>query len=172
MAQERTTCLRCCMGLAQAQPVEPGVVVCSTCQRPMQDPVVIMNNSGSAAVSRALFNRLRNPRQLSWVRCLVPNITWEQLASWRTETWEHVRSSRSAKEDIEEFLLVEWSDVKRLCSFEVVAAGTADPAQAQGNVRFVARCGTMGVVAPPVLLRHRQVPTYCMFLLFPYCLSV
>ena len=171
MAQERSTCLRCCMGLAQAQPVQPGVEVCTSCQRPVQAPVVIMNNSGSAAVSRALFNRLRSPRQLSWARCLVPNITREQLAAWRTDTWESVRSSSSPREDIEEYLLVEWSDVKQLCSFEVVAAGTGDPSQGVGNVRFAYRSGTMGIIAPPVLLRHRQVPTCCIFLLLPDCLS-
>ena len=153
MATARSTCLSCCHAEAADRPPEPMLEVCTTCQGPLQLPYTLVSSNGAMSVSRTLFNRLRVPRQLTLARALVPNITREQFATWMSDSWELVKSTRTAKEDTEEYLLIEWEDVKRLCNFEVVARATQDPSQGRGNIRFSSR-GTMGVIVPPILVKH------------------
>ena len=152
--QVRTICLHCSHAAAMEEELELGLEVCTQCHGPIAAPGICVRSSGQAALSRALFNRLRVARQLSPVRSFVANITKEQFKRWRTATWQHLSSIRTAKMDEDAFLVVEWSDVKALCTFELVSRGTADPSQGRGNLRFTAR-GGMGVIVPPMKLVHR-----------------
>eukprot|EP00192_Tetraselmis_astigmatica_P014714 CAMPEP_0117649566 /NCGR_PEP_ID=MMETSP0804-20121206/1044_1 /TAXON_ID=1074897 /ORGANISM="Tetraselmis astigmatica, Strain CCMP880" /LENGTH=145 /DNA_ID=CAMNT_0005455319 /DNA_START=614 /DNA_END=1051 /DNA_ORIENTATION=+ len=83
-----------------------------------------------------------------------PNVTLEQFATWRTDSWELVSSKRTVEEDIDVYCVVEWRDVREFCSFEEIAAGTRDPTQGRGNVQATTTA-TFGIICPPMIVTHR-----------------
>ena len=156
MSVARSTCLRCCLEVAERQAVDPNLELCGRCQQPILARSIIVDNSGITALRSAIFNRLRSPRPLRQAANTVSNISYEQMATWMTRTWTHVRTHQTAKADVVIFCLVEWSDIHQLCSFQEVSAGTRHPTQGRGNVRFAQN--TLGVICPPILVIHRCTP--------------
>mmetsp|Transcript_1116 Transcript_1116/g.3324 ORF Transcript_1116/g.3324 Transcript_1116/m.3324 type:complete len:177 (-) Transcript_1116:144-674(-) len=144
MAVARSTCLRCCLEVAQGQAVVPGMEVSPRCNCPANIGCIIVDNCGLTAIRQSMFNRFRSPRPLSAASSLGPNITLEQFATWRTDSWELVSSKRTVKEDVDVYCVVEWSDIKEFCSFEDIAAGTRDPTQGKGNDQADGRCPGRG----------------------------
>ena len=154
MAVARTTCLRCCLDVAEGQHIADGLEACGRCNQPITAQCIPVGNTGLASLRQTLFNRLRAPRPLSTARAMVANICWEQFQRWISPTWRHVSSKKTAKEDREVYVLLEWADVKELCHFEEVARGTMEPSQGRGNIRASAY-GGLGIIVPPVVVTHR-----------------
>ena len=155
MSVARTTCLMCCLDVAQGQAVQPGLTVCQRCTQPLTTRPIVVLNSGISSLRLAMFNRLRSPRVLSLASNFVGNVCMEQLRTWMRPSWRHISScEHSAKQDVHRWCLTEWSDIKWLCSFQEVAAGTRFPTQGLGNVR-ASDSATMGIICPPVVVMHR-----------------
>ena len=154
MGEPRAQCLQCLHLEALATPVADHIQHGTECHRSVNRPCIFVSDPGVLNRSRLMFNRLRPPRAHSVVRTRPFPLAREQFMAWRTPTWRHVRSDRSLDKDSEVYLLVEWEDVKRLCSFEVVARATPNPTEGRGNARVTSR-GTFGIIVPPVVLIHR-----------------
>lgn len=160
MEGQRRSCGRCLLRTARRHVQHltatgpAGADRCDDCQRPLRQPIVVVDNFGLASLSQALFKRLRVPRALSPCRSLVNNICREQFETWKRPGWQLVRALNTKKETREEYLVSVWEDVKALCSFERVARGTNDSSQGRGNVRASPN-GSLGLIIPPLLVIHR-----------------
>mmetsp|Transcript_27221 Transcript_27221/g.76758 ORF Transcript_27221/g.76758 Transcript_27221/m.76758 type:complete len:158 (-) Transcript_27221:433-906(-) len=151
----RVTCLRCCLQAAQGQLQEPDCEVCVGCQLPIASICIGVGNCGITSLRLSMFNRLRSPRPQP-AMSMPSNICVEQLETWRRPSWKLVSSKRSMKLDVDVYCLVEWEDIRDLCSFREVSRGTRQPGQRRGNVRGTAR-GTLGAICPPVRITHNTV---------------
>lgn len=154
MSVARSLCLGCLLDVANQQPLVEGMEQCGQCQLNIRAPAIVVWNTGELGLQQKLFNRLVRPRALSIAKAQIYNITKEQFNTWKRDSWGFIGRSRTRMYDNETWVILEWSDVKSLCSFEVFASGTREPTQGLGNMRVAAN-GTMGVICPPITLVHK-----------------
>ena len=153
MSVQRSTCLRCCMEVADRQSVDPYRQLCGRCQQPMAIRLVVVDSAGLTALRLAIFNRLKSPRPVHGVKNSTGNICLEQLATCITHSWRHLGSHETSRMRVESWCLVEWSDIAQFCKFQQVASRTRNPSHGRGNVRLAG--STMGIICPPVIITHR-----------------
>ena len=153
----RQFCASCGVaGIQQASLAGP-CVFCHQLDGPQ--PIVMVRNDCRGSISRAIYDRIRLERPVSFLSCWVKNVSLPQLASTlgREPQEFQLAGQRHWRTTIfRDYMCTDWDAIARLCSFHVPASrkGDVQLARARGNL-IAFPSGSLGFVAPPLKLTHR-----------------
>ena len=153
----RQFCASCAFaGIQQANLAGP----CAFCHQPEgPQPMILVRNDCRGSISRAIYDRIKLERPVSFLACWVKNVSLPQLASTlgrEPPDFQLTGQRHRLRTVFRDYMCTDWDAIARLCSFHVPASrkGEEQLAKARGNL-LAFPSGSLGFVAPPLKLTHR-----------------